>query len=64
MNVLRSHRLRLVVASIPVLAVAVAGVSSAFASSSRSHRVSKASTVKPTIVLVHGAWANPGSWAR
>jgi pimeloyl-ACP methyl ester carboxylesterase len=62
MNVLRAHRLRLAV-SIAVLAVAVAGVSSAFASSSRTHRVAKTAAVRPTIVLVHGAWANPGSWA-
>jgi pimeloyl-ACP methyl ester carboxylesterase len=61
-NVLRARRLRLGV-SIAVVAVAVAGVSSAFASSSRTHRVATAAAVKPTIVLVHGAWANPGSWA-
>jgi pimeloyl-ACP methyl ester carboxylesterase len=46
---------------IAVLAVAVAGVSSAFAFSSGTDRA-KTAAVKPTIVLVHGAWANPGSW--
>ena len=62
MSVLRAHRLRLAV-SIAVLAVAVAAVSSGFASSSRTARVAKTAAVRPTIVLVHGAWANPGSWA-
>jgi pimeloyl-ACP methyl ester carboxylesterase len=62
MNVLRARRLRLA-ASIALFAVAVAGVSSAFASSSRTYRVAKTAAVGPTIVLVHGAWANPGSWA-
>jgi pimeloyl-ACP methyl ester carboxylesterase len=62
MNVPRAHRLRLAV-SIAVLAVAVDGVSSALASSSRTDRVARTAAVKPTIVLVHGAWANPGSWA-
>jgi pimeloyl-ACP methyl ester carboxylesterase len=62
LNGLRAHRLRLAV-SIAVLVVAVAAVSSAFASSSRTDRVARTAAVRPTIVLVHGAWANPGSWA-
>jgi pimeloyl-ACP methyl ester carboxylesterase len=61
-NVLRAHRLRPAV-SIAVLVVAAVGVSSAFASSSRKHHVATTAAVHPTIVLVHGAWANPGSWA-
>ena len=59
MSVLGARRFRLAV-PIAVFAVAVAGVSSAFAS---SRRVARTAAVRPTIVLVHGAWANPGSWA-
>jgi pimeloyl-ACP methyl ester carboxylesterase len=60
-NLCRARRLRLAV-SIAVLAVAVAAVSSALASSSRTDRIANTAVVRPTIVLVHGAWANLGSW--
>jgi len=51
------------VALAALLAFAVAGVSGAFASARRADRLARTAAVRPTIVLVRGAWANPGSWA-
>jgi pimeloyl-ACP methyl ester carboxylesterase len=50
------HLTRYAVAAIGLLAVAVLFVSSSSAGGTTGH------ATKPTIVLVHGAWADSGSW--
>jgi pimeloyl-ACP methyl ester carboxylesterase len=50
---------RFITVAVAVVALATALTASSSAWSSRSH---KASDAKPTIVLVHGAWADSGSW--
>ena len=50
---------------IPGMAVAIAGLlvsSSPIASARTATRTAPASGPKPTVVLVHGAWADSGSW--
>lgn len=54
------RKLTAVAAFAVVVAVAIAGIAGSALASSHPARTDQA---KPTIVLVHGAWANPGSWA-
>jgi hypothetical protein len=50
-----------VVAGFALAAGAAAG--SAAATKEARHATPRDGSVKPTIVLVHGAWANTASWA-
>jgi pimeloyl-ACP methyl ester carboxylesterase len=51
-----------VAAAAAALALAAVVAASSAADSSNSHR--KSDSAKPTIVLVHGAWADSGSWDK
>jgi len=57
----RTMRILAVVAGFALAAGAVAG--SAAATKDARHATPRDGSVKPTIVLVHGAWANTASWA-
>jgi pimeloyl-ACP methyl ester carboxylesterase len=60
-RIARPFRLRLIVAA---AIVAIAGVAIPFSqiASARTAQAAAAGGPKPTIVLVHGAWADSGSW--
>ena len=65
MNIARAAgrgKLRLI---IPGMALAIAGLLVSFSPIASAHttaRTAPADSLKPTIVLVHGAWADSGSW--
>ena len=65
MNIARAARrgkLRLI---IPGMAVAIVGLLASFSPIASAHtttRTAPASGPKPTIVLLHGAWASSGNW--
>jgi pimeloyl-ACP methyl ester carboxylesterase len=57
----RRHRLLALVPLVAIFGVAVL-VASSSSAHARARAVSPAATVKPTVVLVHGAWADGSSW--
>src|SRR4051795_5304642 len=52
---------RFIMVAVAIVALAAALTASSSAWSSKSHNAGDA---KPTIVLVHGAWADSGSWDK
>jgi pimeloyl-ACP methyl ester carboxylesterase len=58
------QRRHAVLFSLAIVALAAVSTSSVVSSSTGTALAANAAGVKPTIVLVHGAWADSSSWAR